>query len=230
MLSFHNDPKIKEKYIARVEAHYKADEIVKGKYWEDGKGCAVGCTLHSSLHIQYEKELGIPIQLAYFEDTIFENLPNAEAKEFPLQFLQAIPVGADLNPVWKKLLIWNLTDKDAGLIKYVTDKVAKKVIQDISDLFVQSLTREILTSEIDTLRIAARAARAALAALDARAARSARAALDALDALAAFAALAAFGAFDALDARAALAALAAFAAQYILTRDKLLELLRESGN
>ena len=27
--AFHNDPKIKAKYIARVKAHYDADEIIK---------------------------------------------------------------------------------------------------------------------------------------------------------------------------------------------------------
>ena len=40
MLSFHNDPAIKEKYLARLRDHYAADEIVKGHYWENGTGCA----------------------------------------------------------------------------------------------------------------------------------------------------------------------------------------------
>ena len=54
MEAFHNDPSIKEKYLTRVQAHYKADEIIQGKYWENGKGCAVGCTIHSSDHKNYE--------------------------------------------------------------------------------------------------------------------------------------------------------------------------------
>ena len=40
LLAFHNDQKIKDKYIARVKAHQEADEIIKGKYWKNGKGCA----------------------------------------------------------------------------------------------------------------------------------------------------------------------------------------------
>jgi len=63
MLAFHNNPAIKEKYLARVRAHRVADEIVKGRYWENGKGCAVGCTLHSGKHMSYESELGIPVAL-----------------------------------------------------------------------------------------------------------------------------------------------------------------------
>src|ERR1700689_2130415 len=33
MLSYHSDPAIKARYLARIEAHADADEIIKGKYW-----------------------------------------------------------------------------------------------------------------------------------------------------------------------------------------------------
>jgi hypothetical protein len=38
MLAYHNDNAIRQKYLARVEQHRLADEIVKGQYWEDA-GC-----------------------------------------------------------------------------------------------------------------------------------------------------------------------------------------------
>ena len=65
MRAFHNNPAIKEKYLARVRAHAAADEIIKGQYWQNGRGCAVGCTIHSSSHKAYEDELGIPRFLIY---------------------------------------------------------------------------------------------------------------------------------------------------------------------
>lgn len=99
MKAFHNDPAIKAKYLARVQAHAQADEIIHGVYWQDGKGCALGCTVHSSMHSAYETELGIPQAIARLEDVIFEGLENGEAKRFPDQFLRAIPVGADLSGV-----------------------------------------------------------------------------------------------------------------------------------
>jgi len=102
MLSFHSDPAVKEKYVTRLKAHAKADELIKGKYWENGKGCAVGCTIHSSDHAAYQTELGIPEWLAKLEDAIFEGLDNGAAKTFAVDFLIAIPVGIDLEPVkWK---------------------------------------------------------------------------------------------------------------------------------
>jgi hypothetical protein len=108
MKAFHNDPGVKEKYLARVRAHKAADEIVKGKYWEDGKGCAVGCTIHSSNHSAYETELGIPTWLARIEDTIFENLQNGQAKEWPEQFLSSIKIGANLDTIKAPFLIFTL--------------------------------------------------------------------------------------------------------------------------
>ena len=66
--AFHNNPKIKQKYEDRVKAHQKADRIIRGQYWENGKGCAVGCTIEGSQHKKYETELGIPEWVARLTD------------------------------------------------------------------------------------------------------------------------------------------------------------------
>jgi len=108
MQAFHNDEKIKQKYLNRIKAHAKADEIVKGVYWENGKGCAVGCTIHSSNHSSYEEELGIPEWLALVEDAIFEQLPSNEAKLWPVKFLSTINIGADLNKIKAPFVIFIL--------------------------------------------------------------------------------------------------------------------------
>ena len=99
MQAFHNDIKIKQKYIERVDAHIKADNLIRGKGWENGKGCAVGCTLESYEHKQYETELGIPEWLARVEDTLFEGMNEEKSKTWPKVFLKVIPVGVDLEQV-----------------------------------------------------------------------------------------------------------------------------------
>lgn len=143
LLSFHNDPAIKEKYLNRLYLHYKADEIIQGTYWQNGKGCAVGCTVHSRSHESYESELGIPRVLAYLEDGIFEGLPNEKAKEFPIQFLEAIPVGVDLEPVWRKFMIWLLIDENEGVIRHAKTAKTKKVIKDVAKAFYyKTVSRE----------------------------------------------------------------------------------------
>jgi len=108
MLSFHGDPKIKEKYLLRVRAHRLADEIIKGTGWENGKGCAIGCTLENYDHSRYPIELGLPEWSARLEDIIFENFPLENAKLWPENFLESIPVGVDVGPVRDKLAIRRL--------------------------------------------------------------------------------------------------------------------------
>jgi hypothetical protein len=109
MIAYNGDKKVKSKILKQLLAHAKADEIIKGKYWEGGKGCAVGCTIHSSDHAEYEPRFGVPQMLARLEDRIFEGLPNAEAKQWPIKFMSAIAPGADLSRVGWKFQYWLLT-------------------------------------------------------------------------------------------------------------------------
>ena len=136
MLAYHNDAAIKAQYLARVKAHETADEIIHGRYWEHGKGCAVGCTIHSDSHAAYETELGVPRILARLEDRIFEGMVNGESKTFPRRFLEAIPVGADLSLVWPKFAVWLLTDPKDGVIHF-TKKDSKQwiAINRVADLY-----------------------------------------------------------------------------------------------
>lgn len=109
MLAFHGTPAIKARYLARVRAHRAADEIVRGVYWSNGRGCAVGCTIHGSDHAAYERELGIPMALARLEDTIHEMLPVGLYQEWPERFLGAIEPGQDLSRVSWQWLHWLVT-------------------------------------------------------------------------------------------------------------------------
>ena len=95
--AFHGDPAIKAKYIARVEAHRVADELIRGVGWENGRGCAIGCTLDAYDHSRYPIELGLPEWFARLEDAIFEGLPVERALCWPSDVLRAIPVGAVID-------------------------------------------------------------------------------------------------------------------------------------
>jgi hypothetical protein len=122
MLAFHSSQEIKDKYLARIAAHRVADELIKGTGWENGKGCAVGCTLEAYEHFRYETELGIPQMLAYIEDAIFEGLSNGKAQAWPERFLSSIEPGKDLSLVGWKFLFWIV---ETTLKKYGTDEVRK---------------------------------------------------------------------------------------------------------
>ena len=228
LLAFHGDPVIKQKYVRRVQAHRKADELIKGKYWENGKGCAVGCTIHGSDHAAYEYKLGIPRILARLEDSIFEFLPNGKAQQWPEQFLDSIRVGADLSLVWPKFAVWLLTDAKNGVLQFAKNERSRNAIQAVADAYTKVIESKGQGIDWQKLRAVAAAdaavaaAYAAVAAADTAAAYADTAAADAADAAAAYAADT--SAAYAADTSAAYAAVAADAAR-IAQSEKLLELL-----
>lgn len=132
MIAYHNDPTVKADILEQLRRHREADELIQNEsYWADGKGCAVGCTLHSSNHEEYEPRFGIPVELALIEDAIFEYLPVEWARRWPERFMGAIEPGADLSLVAWKFLRWLVTtpEVNAGLDNpHVKDAVRKCVL------------------------------------------------------------------------------------------------------
>jgi len=114
--SFHGRHEVKKKFVDRVRAHRLAGETTKDYDRKNVNGGAVGCTLHSDNHWAYEDELGIPNQLACIEDELFFSLANDQAQLFPEQFLEAIPVGADLFPAAWQFMLFALLDENQGMI------------------------------------------------------------------------------------------------------------------
>jgi hypothetical protein len=209
MLAYHNNPMLKIKYLIRVQEHRTADELVQGTGWDRGKGCAVGCTLETYDHARYPIELGIPEQLAYLEDRLFELLPGQDAQDWPERFLSAIPVGADLSRVWFKWAHWMLVDPIHGVIRHSGDRAdVRAAIEQVARLCESPAVTAQEWAE--AAEAAARAARAAAARV-ARAAMAAWAAAEAAEA-AAEASAGAAGAAAEAAARAARAARAAWAA------------------
>ena len=131
MKAFNEDGELKVDLLREIKKHQKADEISQGVYAEkkaNGKMrlCAVGCALYSlnevrsksietNDHSAFEPELGIPWRIARLADRIFEGLKFKEAKEFPYEFINSIPVGADLSKVFAKFIHWLLDRKSTRL-------------------------------------------------------------------------------------------------------------------
>lgn len=117
MLSYHNDENLKKLIICEMRKHQEQDQFVKNTYGreEGGKfnGCAIGCAIDSinialgkrySIcdHKVFEEALGIPEWLAHLQDSFFEVLPICDNSQFAVDFLEAIPVGVNLEPLkWK---------------------------------------------------------------------------------------------------------------------------------
>ncbi len=151
LIAYKNDPVLKKKFVAEIIKHRKADQITQRTYGEENgkwKGCAVACSLRSlailererlvttyDQHAEYETKLGIPEWLARLEDTIFEGLPVEDAKKWPEQFSEAIPVGANLEPVkWKFCAVILKENIDRVLTLKIADDLKKQVVDAIQDV------------------------------------------------------------------------------------------------
>jgi hypothetical protein len=194
MLAYHNDQNIKNKYLARVHEHRLRDELIQRTGWENGKGCAVGCTLEAYDHSRYPIELGIPLHLAHLEDRLFELQTTEDALAWPERFLSAIQPGADLSRVWPEWAVWMLTDADHGVIRYAGKREdVRLAIQRVADLWRKGGTTEefraahtsVYTADAAAAYAADAAAAYAAYAADADAAAAAYAAAYADDAAAA---------------------------------------------
>lgn len=109
-IAFKNDPALYEMVRDQVAAHTAADEVIQGRYWENGKGCFIGCIAHSDSVYTVEDMTGFQIMLTRIAECIFEGLPNDVAKGFPKRIIDAPKVGADLSLVSWKFLHWLIDD------------------------------------------------------------------------------------------------------------------------
>jgi len=176
MLTFNQERK--NDLISKLDAHAKADAFIQGIYWNNGKGCAVGCTLHDydvdpEDHSQYEKLFGIPQIIARLEDRIFEGLSIKDAKKWPFRFTNSVPITTDLSGVWPKFAIAILVDPDHGVIRHAKTDEQRVAIQRVADLYMNDgSVEEFREAKSAAHAAAAHAAAAAAAAAGAGARKS----------------------------------------------------------
>ncbi len=120
-LSFDDPQWTKADLLSQVRAHRAADQLVHGTYWENGKGCAIGCMAHKqdNPHHALASRYGIDQRLFDLCDTIFEGLPDKESQAWPERFVSSLRDGADLWLVWHSFAAWLLGD--SGLLT-ISDK------------------------------------------------------------------------------------------------------------
>ncbi len=107
--AFNNKKYEKDFYVKRLIHHRKMEHLVQGTGWESNgetHGCAIGCLFEKYDHQLGPRLIGLPEWLLRLCDHLFEKLPSREANEFAIDWVKAIPVGADVGPVKRQLAIW----------------------------------------------------------------------------------------------------------------------------
>ena len=157
LTAFHGLKSLKIEIADCIEAHRQADEIVKGKTGQGGKGCAVWCAFDKYDHKAYETKLGIPEWLALLEDHLFEGMPNEQAMTWPGRFIDAIPVGAkNWGDLYHDFMYYLMVDPLHGVIKNAgTEYGVKEAVERVAQLHA---AREKNSEKWDQARSAAESA------------------------------------------------------------------------
>ena len=136
--AFAGDPDRKHDLLGALVEQRERGSIVRDRV-EDGDvrvrlGCPVPCrephVMHRSLYRAADESMerildghhrlwrglhGVPARLSALEFVIFNNLPRGLAEEWPIRFVNAIPVGADLTTTADRWLLWLLDAPDSPL-------------------------------------------------------------------------------------------------------------------
>jgi hypothetical protein len=132
--SFNNKQELKEKLVSAMIADKESEKIIKGQYYENNKGCNIGCAEYelckilgdkftNSRHKYLAEKLQIPEFLLHLADTIFENLPHNESQNWAgADFWEAIPVGRDLTLLANKIKIEILINSEFGCYQYANEE------------------------------------------------------------------------------------------------------------
>jgi hypothetical protein len=204
----------------QVAAHVAADSIAQGIYWDEvsKRGCFIGCLAHSNDPGINEHVYGLPVMVQRIAESIFESLPDDEAKAFFAALPDAVGCdGKDLSKVG-----WQFFAAELRALPRQPDEVQVVIDPVIAGMDLLASGQEwAAAARAVAWAAAARAVAWAAATADAAraaawaAAAAARADADVADAARAAAwAVAAAAAADADVARAARAARAAHAAAW----------------
>lgn len=120
-------------FAAGMRAHAEADDLIRGTYGDTDsgrfRGCAVGCSIEvvkTRLGIEIKhgdhealgEAIGVPAELPYLWDAIFEGLQDKANTEFAVAFASALRDGQDLSRVPDLFLAETLRD---DVLPLVTD-------------------------------------------------------------------------------------------------------------
>jgi hypothetical protein len=155
MKTFTNTIITKEELVSELKKHQLADNIRRGLYFKDGKGCAVGCSLESVSrlkgldleyfedHSQYEEYFGLPEFFAHLTDKLFEGMSLEKSKSFPIDVIEAVKVGSNVSQIETKFKIIVLNrnlitlaklDNDHGVIEITKNVISALKSEDKDEL------------------------------------------------------------------------------------------------
>ena len=118
LAAFVNTPVSKEQLLTSLRTHQRADRFLNDHYWDNYRktGCAVGCSIHDFApgrendHLVYEELFGISLEAAMAQDIVFSHMNTTSKRHWPIDFIEAVPQGADLSDILTPWILKLMTD------------------------------------------------------------------------------------------------------------------------
>lgn len=162
--AFHGDAVLRQTVVERLRLHIQAGHIVGHSACdaEQGRYNLTSATVHSEDLAEYERKLGIPAVLALIQESIsnlFLQRASHDAQEtrfafapyasnYPVEWLQSLPLGADLQNVPARFLSWmllDLTDMQHPLTTAASAE-AKAVARTMAGLYARVASGAVVTA------------------------------------------------------------------------------------
>jgi len=125
MNSFFGSGQFKEAVRARVQRHHDTDTVRQGVYFREddlgpsgGRGCFIGCALHSGKHADFASLLGMSSWFARMGEAFFEHSDAEVARGMPLPVYDAIKPGVDLTPIGEQYFGESFGRMRSGMVEY----------------------------------------------------------------------------------------------------------------
>jgi hypothetical protein len=141
--------------IELADEHKDKDQYVQGfGYWQNGKGCSVGCTIADAKceglcnGVAYDDHkalagiLGVTEFITRLQDNIFEGLPAEDAMAWTGRLLRSIKPGTDYASVSTRMSIAMLRDPEIGLCHTAILDSVKTVAHAIAALYERRFNRD----------------------------------------------------------------------------------------
>lgn len=111
--AWYDDPELKAFYLQRVQTAINNGILLPDCRATFQNGNMIGGGIYAVLARRGNHELvanliAVPESITMMAEAIFDNLPVVEARLFALDYLNAIPVGADMNDAERRLREWLL--------------------------------------------------------------------------------------------------------------------------
>ena len=140
MKAFNNNQELKNEVLADLKKHQEMDDFIQGSWLQNEtndagefKGCFYGCTMQTKNDPieAFSDKYNIDLWYCYLTEKIFEGLPKDEARFFPYQSIEKIPLNFDFN-IFKSEFFKALLTKQK---EWITEENVVKVLVQCIELF-----------------------------------------------------------------------------------------------